>query len=578
MRTLIWILITTLATFNITACPNPPAGNTYVTYEGDVYEGDNINNYGDDDSAEDTPADDDDSAAIEESEPTRLEINFSTAWSSLGPTQIFPGELANFGTYMLRLTGEPGTEISIRAKGIRIVTKDDSGDAFTPWMNSSATEISLEDHLETCVLRQPATGMVYQGPNNPDDTSSAIPFTEDFPMEVEEDGETFLAIQLSCATTEAEPEDEESGFAAQWEPSSFDVVDENGAPVDWSIWSDNGSWANPTVQVWIEAPTEPDVTVAMTGVAPYTVTRGENDAFFGALEFSIPTGGNRLLTGVGVTLIGDDDAWLGDGAENDVSVANHISACWLNTGSPISSPEAPDASGHLDFNVNYVVYDGWQINLYCQMTQATPQNGDDDAFVPVFEIDDFEIENDSGDMVSVAFGGDEALLNALNGFYVNVTDHGVFMMALDPSTPINGDELVIGGSEVAAVFTTIGQYENVITDDLTFWLDGDGSYVDFVQVSYVNASGTPVASLSFPDTNGQISYSNLSLFVQKNAYTTFEVQIGITAGAPSGLEYTVTVNPSGTPFSAFGENSGYTFSLGDIIPASPIVAFTVTTP
>ncbi len=246
MRNLNLSHILVALTITLTACPDP-VGDTYVTYEGDVYEGDEINNYlpsddGDDDSVE----------KIAEPEETRLDIWFSTAWSALGPMQINPGELANFGTYMFRLTGEPNAAAMISTKSIIIATKDDSTDAFTPWMTSDVTGISLENHLETCVLRTQPSGTVYQGPNNPSDIPSVISFTDNFTMVVEEDGETYLPLQLTCATTNMQPEDEESGFAALWESSSFEAVDKDGEVVEWNIWADNGTWANPTVQVWLQ--------------------------------------------------------------------------------------------------------------------------------------------------------------------------------------------------------------------------------------------------------------------------------------------------------------------------------------
>lgn len=252
MRTL--TLTVFLLALTLTGCLDEP-GDTYVTNEGDVvnnyYPDDDDSSTDDDDSTEKTP-DDDDSAVIEETEPTRLEIFFTTAWSQLGPMPISPGEIANFGTYLFRLTGEAGAVASIRAKGIEILTKDDSSEAFTTWAPSTTTGISLDQHFENCFLIDPTTGATYQDPEKPENATSTVSFIDDFSMSVEEDGETVLTLQLTCETSTAEPTDEESGFAALWDASSFDVVGEDGNPIDWAILADNGNSANPIVQIWIQ--------------------------------------------------------------------------------------------------------------------------------------------------------------------------------------------------------------------------------------------------------------------------------------------------------------------------------------
>ena len=83
-------------------------------------------------------------------------------------------------------------------------------------------------------------------------------------------GAPLTSSRLTCATTSQQPADGESGFAALWEASSFDVVDENGEMIEWNLWADNGTWANPTVQVWIQnnASETPLVTLSRAVTSP----------------------------------------------------------------------------------------------------------------------------------------------------------------------------------------------------------------------------------------------------------------------------------------------------------------------
>jgi hypothetical protein len=265
IETVTTILLTLITLTNGCPEPMPPS----ISFDaGDVDIDVTTNNYGDDDSS----ATDDDSA--EETEPeveTFVEISFSTAWSSLGPTTVIPGGSASFGTYVFHVIGEPNAEVTIRNKGLIMATKDSDDEVTQPWSASDASGVSLEGHISACSLIQPPEGTTIQGPSSPSDEVSVMVFTDDFTIVVGENGEAYKPLQMICAFTEAEPSGTEDGFATLWEGSSFEVVDESDNLVEWELTADNGNWANPTVQVWLRAvePVEqPLLTLSLAVTSP----------------------------------------------------------------------------------------------------------------------------------------------------------------------------------------------------------------------------------------------------------------------------------------------------------------------
>jgi hypothetical protein len=180
------------------------------------------------------------------SDNVELEIYFSTAWSSLGPTQTTPNSEPAFGSYMFHAVGDPYTQVNITSLGLIMATKSSSQDIYWSWGTGSG---SAQEHISFCVLRVPPSGDIIAGPTVPNE-ADVVNFG-DFSLTTGETGEIYLPLQVTCGFTPEAPEGYEDGFAVLWESSSFYALDAYGNQVGWEVLADNGTWANPTVQVWL---------------------------------------------------------------------------------------------------------------------------------------------------------------------------------------------------------------------------------------------------------------------------------------------------------------------------------------
>ena len=326
-------------------------------------------------------------------------------------------------------------------------------------------------------------------------------------------------------------------------------------------------------------------TVSMTGSSSATTCRGEEAAYFGTYVIEISAGeGDKLLTGLNLDIAGDDDSNIGNGIQNDLNVFEHVQSCWLEMGAPISDAQWIDGLGNLDFTgLNQVIPEASPvaIELYCEMAQMQLGSEDPDLFVPMLiggsgvELEDLS----TGDMVAwdqIVMGSTPPVLNGDASFFVHVLDHGFMWMGPEATTP-SGAALEIGSSSVAAIFEATSTLENVVIETLSMQVNGDLSYVEYVQVEYLDTSGSMVTLTTFTSPAGIASFNGMAMLVQENTWTDFSVRLGISSDAPEGLSYSLVLNQTGEAFAAFGANAGIAYSLSELIPASPIVTYPVTT-
>lgn len=539
---------------------------------------------GDDDTEE--PLEDDDSADDDSAEDPNVvtsTIDSVSVWFDTltfqpqGPMEATVGSNADFGVYVVEVVGTPGTQVNIDLLQLQIVTNDGT---FPVWGQA----IWVESYIEQCSILDPATRTPFASFTlDPSASTGILTFQDDIPITIGVGGVGFLPLQVNCDFRSGTTLGVEAGFAIRMNGMT---IQSGGNDLNWFLYGDNGSFLNPTVQIWLQPTTPPPpiqtVTVSMTGPASPIVTRGEANAFMGALRFS-QTGSYtlKMLRQLSITIWGDNDGYQGNGVSNDVVVQDHIPYCWLDMGSPISSIEAPNASGQVVFDqLSQVIGDGTEINVYCATSLHALQDGNDDGFSILMETGDILLEDaNSGNAVNVEFPPGVQVLNGLpNLVYTTVIHQGQLQM-YGSDTPVTGSVLSPGASRVAAEFVAISQYETVVIEEISVQIVGDLSYLDFVEIEYMNVPGFVAANTGFPDQNGIATFSAIDWPVWAGyGYTDLAVYLAISSGAPAGLEYQVILNPTGAPFEAVGQNSGFTFTNVFVTPGGPIAGYTVSTP
>jgi len=199
------LVITAILAVSVTVgCADTPktpvGGDTYITNEGDVYEGDTTNNYyGDEDDSAATPQ--------QEEEPYSA-INFSLhrPLETEAIWQAAPGTVTEFEVFSVTRLG-PGDSIVHKVE-LLVSVREEADDQFAPFeFATPENDLVASDYIRNCRLAS-LYGSEASAPVTADDATGIVEFHAPFTIDNGEDvnGLSIVHFRVECTIEHTAPE------------------------------------------------------------------------------------------------------------------------------------------------------------------------------------------------------------------------------------------------------------------------------------------------------------------------------------------------------------------------------------
>ncbi|OGL71035.1 hypothetical protein A3C17_00625 [Candidatus Uhrbacteria bacterium RIFCSPHIGHO2_02_FULL_53_13] len=296
---------------------------------------------------------------------------------------------------------------------------------------------------------------------------------------------------------------------------------------------------------------------------PYnTYTRGQSNAYMGEFTFTNSASDAVEVQDITFQLVGDTDGNQVPVNENISNVQNHISSCFAKNGSTmVSSVEGVGTDGFVTLDsLNWAVASNgiYEFDVYCALTTTLVDGGNTDLYLArVNDVNSFVAQYA---LTGNALSSSEKALDstgALNSdaqHSIQVVDQGFVILSLHPSTPSGAVTLQPSALNEVGVFRAVSQYEDVIMNQVTFYVKAE-STVSSVVIEYQDALGNTVTKTGVP-VGGYVTFSGADILVEDSTQHQISVSLMLGTDISVGDNYVVTMHPTGYALGAVGQTSG----------------------
>ena len=246
-------------------------------------------------------------------------------------------------------------------------------------------------------------------------------------------------------------------------------------------------------------------------------------------------------------------------------------------GVKIAGPVSVDTNGRAVFDSSdfvggyYTVPAGTNKTVIVRAIASTnaPYGGNDDRFAFTMDADDITAEDANGSVTATVSGTDvNGTTNPVVG--ITVTGAGTITVAIDSGRP--DAQIIIAGAPIEQELSRIkltATKENFLVDKLTAQVNEAGSYDDVEYLKLYDSAGAPLSGNVSLDSDGEATFSGLSINVVRGVDTVLVIKGKIAAigertvatdgtagtGADSGDSLTVSIETTAGKFHAIGVSS-----------------------
>jgi len=246
-------------------------------------------------------------------------------------------------------------------------------------------------------------------------------------------------------------------------------------------------------------------------------------------------------------------------------------------GVKIAGPVSVDTNGRAVFDSSdfvggyYTVPAGTNKTVIVRAIASTnaPYGGNDDRFAFTMDADDITAEDANGSVTATVSGTDvNGTTNPVVG--ITVTGAGTITVAIDSGRP--DAQIIIAGAPIEQELSRIkltATKENFLVDKLTAQVNEAGSYDDVEYLKLYDSAGAPLSGNVSLDSDGEATFSGLSINVVRGVDTVLVIKGKIAAigertvatngtagtGADTGDSLTVSIETTAGKFHAIGVSS-----------------------
>lgn len=262
-------------------------------------------------------------------------------------------------------------------------------------------------------------------------------------------------------------------------------------------------------------------------------------------------------------------------------------------GVKIAGPVSVDTNGRAVFDSSdfvggyYTVPAGTNKTVIVRAIASTnaPYGGNDDRFAFTMDADDITAEDANGSVTATVSGTDvNGTTNPVVG--ITVTGAGTITVAIDSGRP--DAQIIIAGAPIEQELSRIkltATKENFLVDKLTAQVNEAGSYDDVEYLKLYDSAGAPLSGNVSLDSDGEATFSGLSINVVRGVDTVLVIKGKIAAigertvatdgtagvGADTGDPLTISIETTAGKFNAIGVSSSVVDDTADAAPGETMV-------